>query len=68
MADITIKVLDDGPFEVVGKVKVTDPDGNEFSYEEPAHLCRCGLSTNMPFCTGAHQGHLHSSPRAHRKG
>ena len=54
MADVAIKVLDNGPFIVQGDFSVTDGDGQEFPNKEQVALCRCGASANKPFCDGAH--------------
>jgi CDGSH-type Zn-finger protein len=66
---IYIKVTEDGPYLVYGQppineqVIVFNDDGNSWDYqegkrynysEEPCALCRCGGSTNKPFCSGAH--------------
>jgi uncharacterized Fe-S cluster protein YjdI len=45
----------DGPLLVTGGVRVVDGQGN-FLYEgERAALCRCGGSSNKPFCDGTHR-------------
>ena len=54
MADVTIAVLDNGPFIVKGDVTVTDGDGQAFPTKQQVALCRCGASANKPFCDGAH--------------
>ncbi|MFD1676889.1 CDGSH iron-sulfur domain-containing protein [Alicyclobacillus fodiniaquatilis] len=54
MSDITIRVNDNGPYKVEGTVKLIDADGNEFQHKEKFYLCRCGLSSNKPFCDGTH--------------
>ena len=57
MADVNIRIRDNGPFVVEGPVTVTDADGKEFTIDssKPAiALCRCGQSANRPFCDGAH--------------
>lgn len=55
MADIRIKVLKDGPYEVKGAVDLVDARRNNFKLEEdPIYLCRCGQSKNRPFCDGTH--------------
>ena len=58
MADPTVKitVFDDGPYEVVGPIRLTDESGNviEVDEGEPIYLCRCGGSTTKPFCDGTH--------------
>ncbi len=57
MADVKIRLRDNGPFVVEGPVTLTDVDGKEFTIDssKPAiALCRCGASANKPFCDGAH--------------
>ncbi len=57
MADVNIRIRDNGPFVVEGPVTNSDADGNKFSVDssKPAiALCRCGDSANKPFCDGAH--------------
>ena len=51
-----IRVRRNGPYRVEGdEVKVLDWDGNEYKVERlPIALCRCGASTNKPFCDGTH--------------
>ena len=53
-ANITVK--DSGPFLVKGPFTLVDAEGNEFTVDKPAiPLCRCGASTNQPFCSGTHR-------------
>jgi CDGSH-type Zn-finger protein len=56
MADVTIKALKDGPYEVAGGARVLDNAGKEFAESQfpPLYLCRCGQSKNKPFCDGSH--------------
>ena len=55
MSDVTIKVLKNGPLRVEGKVAMVDPQGNVMTWEkEKFSLCRCGHSSNKPFCDGTH--------------
>ena len=54
---VKIRLRDNGPLVVEGKIVLTDADGNEYpiSPDKPAvALCRCGASQNRPFCDGAH--------------
>jgi CDGSH-type Zn-finger protein len=54
-APVTITPLENGPYLVRGSVVVRDADGNEYRIErETIALCRCGGSTNKPFCDGTH--------------
>jgi CDGSH-type Zn-finger protein len=53
---ITIKVLQNGPYLVQGdEVTVVDWNGTTYPVaKHPFALCRCGASTNKPFCDGTH--------------
>jgi len=58
MAEVVIRVRDNGPLMIEGPVTVVDAAGNEFSFDrtKPAiFLCRCGQSAKKPFCDGAHK-------------
>lgn len=63
MAEVKINVLDDGPFLVKGKVEVVDGQGKTLDIQDECYLCRCGLSTNQPYCTGAHEGKFKNQVR-----
>jgi uncharacterized Fe-S cluster protein YjdI len=43
-----------GPLLVTGGVCVLDAEGNVLYEGEKAALCRCGGSSNKPFCDGTH--------------
>jgi len=67
MAEVEIKVRDDGPYKVTGPVRLIDAEGNEFEVEEGRSivLCRCGGSRTKPFCDSSHKaGSFASCPRA----
>ena len=65
MADVTITPSDNGPYIVKGGAKLLDADGNEFDTRETIALCRCGQSSNKPFCDGTHKSvGFESRPRA----
>jgi CDGSH-type Zn-finger protein len=50
-----IAALDNEPYLVKGPVVVVDAEGNRFPVERRTiALCRCGGSTNKPFCDGTH--------------
>jgi CDGSH-type Zn-finger protein len=56
MADVTIKVRDNGPYRISGPIVVMDAEGNPYEWrEETVVLCRCGHSLNKPFCDGTHK-------------
>jgi CDGSH-type Zn-finger protein len=50
MADVTIRALKNGPYEVTGGATVTDQKRNAYKGQgDPIYLCRCGQSANKPF-------------------
>ena len=55
MAEATITPGDDGPYHVEGDFVLIDGAGNKFEITDDAWLCRCGESTEKPFCTGSHR-------------
>ena len=54
MGDVTIEVIKNGPYIVKGVVQLQDADGNVYPVEKRIALCRCGASTEKPFCDGTH--------------
>jgi CDGSH-type Zn-finger protein/truncated hemoglobin YjbI len=57
--DPAIEVSQDGPYRLTGGVEVVEPDESPVPRPagySPEHcsLCRCGQSSNKPFCSGAH--------------
>jgi CDGSH-type Zn-finger protein len=56
MSDVKITVKPNGPYRVEGSVKLLDIEGREWDLTGKAafSLCRCGASTNKPFCDGTH--------------
>ena len=53
---VTIRLRKNGPYVVEGdEVRIVDWNGSAYKVERrPAALCRCGASTNKPFCDGTH--------------
>jgi CDGSH-type Zn-finger protein len=53
---VEIKVRENGSYLVTGPVRLVDADGNEYDLQGKTRfsLCRCGGSTNKPFCDGTH--------------
>ena len=56
MADVNIKIMDNGPLIVEGPVDVEWANGQavDTGGKKMIALCRCGASVNKPFCDGAH--------------
>jgi CDGSH iron-sulfur domain-containing protein 3 len=60
----TITPTDNGPYVVQGDIALIDADGNAYEVDDTIALCRCGLSTNKPFCDGSHEKNFHAVNRA----
>jgi CDGSH-type Zn-finger protein len=59
MAQVKITMKPNGPYRVEapeGGIELINPDGTPVDLTgKPAFsLCRCGASTNKPFCDGTH--------------
>ncbi len=56
MGELEIEVTENGPYKVTGLERLVDVDGNAYDLPEDkaVFLCRCGGSTNKPFCDGTH--------------
>jgi len=54
--EVKIAVRPNGPLRVEGPVRLFDSNGGEWDLAgKPAFsLCRCGGSSNKPFCDGTH--------------
>ncbi|GGG09589.1 CDGSH iron-sulfur domain-containing protein [Paenibacillus abyssi] len=64
MSDVKITISDHGPLIVNGEIELLDGEGKKIDTKQATYLCRCGLSTNKPFCTGAHKDKFESAVRA----
>ncbi len=50
-----IFIAKDGPLHIRGGVELDDESGKELISREHYTLCRCGASSNKPFCDGIHK-------------
>jgi CDGSH-type Zn-finger protein len=56
MAEVRIKTLKNGPYEVKGTIHLVDAKRADFHLtDDPIYLCRCGQSATKPFCDGTHE-------------
>ena len=49
-----IVVLKNGPIRVKGSLSIKHKDGKQETQED-VYLCRCGQSSNKPYCDGTHK-------------
>ena len=55
MATVNIRSQKNGPYLIEGEVDLFDTEGNKVGVNKPTiALCRCGASSNKPFCDGTH--------------
>jgi CDGSH-type Zn-finger protein len=57
MAATKIVPTDNGPLRIEGDFEILDPQGKAFGLagRTAISLCRCGHSSNKPFCDGTHK-------------
>ena len=49
-----------GPIWVKGGIRIEGADGKSYEIRNRVTLCRCGQSSNKPFCDGTHASmHFH---------
>ncbi|WP_280770832.1 CDGSH iron-sulfur domain-containing protein [Salipaludibacillus daqingensis] len=63
MSDVKITVTDNGPVLVKGDIELVDGEGKKYETKGMTALCRCGLSSNKPFCDGTHSSDFKSCVR-----
>lgn len=54
-SETIVEVSANGPLLVYGNVTVKDAAGNEVHKNKVTAFCRCGQSSNKPFCDGTHR-------------
>ena len=53
---VVIRTTQHGPLRVKGPATLEDADGTRFEVTRKTFfLCRCGASSNKPFCDGSHR-------------
>lgn len=55
-----------GSIKIEGDFEIMDQDGNVFGLQGRTSLglCRCGLSSNKPFCDGSHRNNFECDSKA----
>ena len=54
-AETIVEPARDGPLLVYGNVTIKDTSGTLTKKSNVTAFCRCGASTNKPFCDGSHR-------------
>lgn len=50
-----VEAMKGGPLMVYGNIKVKHHDGSAISKHRVTAFCRCGASSNKPYCDGTHK-------------
>ena len=53
-AESIVEPMPNGPLLIYGNLKVKDAQGNETQKNKVTAFCRCGASSNKPYCDGSH--------------
>jgi uncharacterized Fe-S cluster protein YjdI/CDGSH-type Zn-finger protein len=53
-AEARITIVKNGPMYVHGDINLQLPDGTSVRHDTRLALCRCGHSTNRPYCDNSH--------------
>ena len=59
----TIELRENGPYRVMAVEKLTNSKGETLEAKPAMSLCRCGGSSNKPFCDGTHRTNGFTSAR-----
>jgi uncharacterized Fe-S cluster protein YjdI len=54
-AETIVETAPNGPLMVYGNVTIKDSKGNLTRKNNATAFCRCGASSNKPFCDGSHK-------------
>lgn len=54
MVNSKIKLTKNGPLKISGDFEIEDENGVITQITEEKYLCRCGNSSDKPFCDGTH--------------
>lgn len=53
--DVQIQIIENGPLMITGNLQIDTPVGKLKSKQKATAFCRCGYSSNKPFCDGSHK-------------
>jgi CDGSH-type Zn-finger protein len=66
MASTKITVNNNGSLRIEGDIEIMDSQGNTYGLQGRTlvSICRCGLSSNKPFCDGSHKENFFHEAKA----
>ncbi len=53
--DANVEIIDSGPLRITGNFILKDLQRDKESVPGEVYLCRCGKSSDKPFCDGSHK-------------
>jgi hypothetical protein len=54
-ASAIVEVIDGGPLRITGKIDLWDLKRDNTESISDVYLCRCGRSSNKPYCDDSHK-------------
>ena len=66
MSKTKLTINKNGSIKIEGDFEIVDQDGNVYGLEgrTALGLCRCGLSSNKPFCDGSQRNNFEGESKA----
>uniref|UniRef100_UPI00404A60E9 CDGSH iron-sulfur domain-containing protein n=1 Tax=Flavobacterium sp. TaxID=239 RepID=UPI00404A60E9 len=66
MSKTKLTINNNGSIKIEGDFEITDANGNVYGLEgrTALGLCRCGASSNKPFCDGSHRNNFEHEANA----
>jgi CDGSH-type Zn-finger protein len=66
MSKTKLTINNNGSLKIEGDFEIVDSQGNVYGLEGRVALglCRCGLSSNKPFCDGSHRNNFEHESKA----
>nr|WP_315150197.1 CDGSH iron-sulfur domain-containing protein [uncultured Flavobacterium sp.] len=66
MSKTKLIINKNGSIKIEGDFEIMDQDGVNYGLEgrTALGLCRCGLSSNKPFCDGSHRNNFEADSKA----
>jgi len=60
MSKTKLIIQKNGSIKIEGDFEIMDPEGKLYNLQgrQALGLCRCGLSSNKPFCDGSHRSNF----------
>ena len=54
-SEVSVQIIENGPLMITGDLNISTPKTKLKSKQKMTAFCRCGASSNKPFCDGSHK-------------